>query len=436
MFSPTEKQTTALKILTDRQTEFVGYGGAAGGGKSYLGCYWLMQLGYYAPNTKYFIGRDSLKDTRDSVLQTWRKLSIELKFNKWSYADNTIIFSNGSIIDFLDLSFYPQKDPMFERFGSKEYTCGWIEEASQCHPLAFEILKTRIGRYMNDERKIKKKMLCTFNPRKNWVDTTFYRPFIEKKELPDTKFIYALPTDNKYLPSDYIETLRNLKDKATKERLLFGNFDYDDDPDTLIIYDKIIDLFTNLQVRNESGNKYITADIARMGSDKAVIFIWRGWEVIDMIEYEVSKTTELQKAITTMKVKHKVPNSNIIADEDGIGGGVVDNLNIKGFVNNSKAIKSENYQNLKSQCYYKYSERVNTGGVYISCELSQSQKDIIIAEHGQIKSYHTDMDGKLRILPKEQVKINIGHSPDYTDALMMREYFDLNRGGGMELGFT
>lgn len=384
-----------------------------------------MQLGYYAPKTTYFIGRDSLKDTRESVLRSWRKLAFELNFTQWKYHDNSIIFDNGTIIDFLDLSFYPQKDPLFERFGSKEYTAGWIEEASQCNPMAFEVLKTRIGRNLNTEYKIKKKILCTFNPRKNWVDTTFYRPFKAGKEILDTKFIYALPYDNPYLPDDYIKTLENLKDKATKERLLNGNFDYDDDPHTLISYEKIIDIFTNTQIKNETSQNYITADIARMGSDKAIIMVWKGFEVIEIIEYEVSKTTEIQTTITALKNKHNVPNSNIIADEDGVGGGVVDNLYIKGFVNNSKALRDENYANLKSQCYYKYADRVNGGGVYISYELSQLQKDNIINEHGQIKSFETDKDGKLRVMPKEQVKQNIGHSPDYTDCLMFREWFEL-----------
>ena len=199
-----------MKYLTDYETESVGYGGAAGGGKSMLGCDWLMQMGYYAPNTKYFIGRDSLTETRESVLYTWRKLAAMYNFTQWSYSENHIYLKNGSVIEFLDLSFYPQKDPLYERFGSKEYTSGWLEECGNVNYMAYEVLKTRVGRWMNDELKIKKKILSTFNPKKNWVDTTFYRPFINGKEEYKTRFIYALATDNPYLPADYIDTLRNI----------------------------------------------------------------------------------------------------------------------------------------------------------------------------------------------------------------------------------
>jgi hypothetical protein len=35
-----------------------------------------------------------------------------------------------------------------------------------------------------------------------------------------------------------------------------------------------------------------------------------------------------------------------------------------------------------------------------------------------------DMDGKLCIIPKDQMKTIIGHSPDFMDMLMMRAYGD------------
>ncbi len=421
--NPTNKQKKALQYLTDKTTEFLGYGGAAGGGKSYLGCYWLMQLAFYAPDTKYFIGRDSLKDTRESVLHTWRKLAKHINFTEWKYTDNQISFDNGSVIDFLDLSFYPQKDPLYERFGSKEFTAGWIEEAGSVHNMAYEVLKSRIGRWLNVECNIKKKILCTFNPKKNWVDTTFYRPFANDKETFDTKFIYALPTDNPHLPDDYIETLRNIKDKSTRERLLFGNFDYDDDPTSLISYDNISAIWDNTHIP-ESNTNYIVADIARYGSDKAIILVFNGFIIIDYVIFDISSTVEIQNAINALRRKYNVKPFNCIADEDGIGGGIVDSLKIKGFKNGSKA-KNPQYQNLKTECGYWLAEHFENTGIYFEAELSQENKEAIEQELGQLKTYDSDKDNKLRILPKEKIKENIGRSPDWLDCFIMRMYFEV-----------
>lgn len=420
---PTKKQTKALAYLTDYVTEFVGYGGAAGGGKTFIGCYWLMQLCYYAAGTRYFIGRDSLKDTRESVLVTWRKLSKSLNIDSlWKYKDNHIYFYNGSEIEFLDLTFFPQKDPLFERYGSKEYTSGWIEEGGQTHALAFEVLKSRIGRHLNDFYNIKKKILVTFNPKKNWVDTTFYRPYKNKKQAKDTKFVYALPTDNPYLPEDYIETLRNIKDKSTRERLLNGNFDYDDDPNALIDYKTIISIFDNDHVA--SGEKYIVCDVARYGSDRSIVTVWSGFRLIDFNLFNISSTVEIQNSINAMRNKYQIPKIRTVADEDGIGGGVVDNCKINGFINNSKPVNA-NYQNLKTECAYKLAEVINDYGIYIDCDIAIKEKDDIIEELGQLKTYDADKDGKLRILPKEKIKENIGRSPDWLDVLTMRMIFEI-----------
>ena len=420
---PTEKQKLALAYLTDETTTDIGYGGAAGGAKTYLGCYWYMQMGYYAPGTRYYIGRDSLKDTRGSVLKTWSKLAGEIGFTDWKYSDNQILFSNGSEIEFLDLSFYPFKDPFFERFGSKEFTCGWIEEASQVHPLAPEVLRSRIGRWKNKEFNIKPKTLYTFNPRKNWVDTMFYRPYAKGKETDTVKFIQALPGDNPYLPKEYIENLKSIKDKATRERLLYGNFDYDDDPTALISYENICNIWSN--VYSKSGEKYIVADIARFGSDTAVITVWDGFKIIDYLTFDISSTTDIQNAINAFRHKYSVQLSNIVVDEDGVGGGIVDTIGCKGFVNNSSA-NNPAYYNLKSECGYKLAEVIKN--IYFCKEISVADKDRIEQELGQLKTYRTDKDSKLQILPKEHIKENIGRSPDWLDVFIMRMYFEVKIG--------
>lgn len=437
-FTPSKKQDEAYKLLLDNTTDFVGYGGSAFSGKSYLLAYWLTINCIIYPGTGWGLGRKELTVLKKTTLLTLFKvfkesnivLDVDYKFNQ---QQNTVEFFNGSTIFLIDTQYQPS-DPLFERFGGLELTGCAIDESAETKEAAIEILSTRIGRRLNDKYKIRAKMLETFNPSKGHVYSRYYKPFAAKAETLETKFIKALPSDN---PSpeveEYIARIMKNASEVTIQRLVKGNFEYDDDPTALIEYDKILDIFTNTQVIKGDAQRYITSDIARMGSDKAVILVWRGFQVIEMIEYETSRTTELQNAIIALKHKHNVPNSNIIADEDGVGGGVVDNLYIKGFVNNSTALKVkgavQNYQNLKTQCYYKYAERVGHGGIYLGLELSPKQKETIIEEHEQIKSYKEDSDSKLRILPKEQVKENIGHSPDYTDALAMREWFELKQTG-------
>ena len=421
----TEKQKTAIALLTDNITDYVGYGGAAGGGKSVLGCKWLMELGYYLKGAKFFIGRDSIKDTRGSVLKTWGEVARVIGFTGYKFDDNGIMFDNGTEIELLDLTFYPYKDPLFDRLGSKEYTAGWIEEAQQVHNLAFEVLKTRVGRWKNDI--VKSKILCTFNPKKNWVDTVFYRPFVNNKETKETKFVYALPTDNQYLPADYIKRLHELKDNATKQRLLFGNFDYDDDPATLIDYESILNMWNrNINeeaVRNTPAiHRYITADIARFGSDKAVIMLWHGFTVTEIITFDTSKTTDIINTIRALMAKNGIFRDNVIVDEDGVGGGVVDALSCRGFVNNSTP-RNRAFQNLKSECGYKLAEIF--GSIAIGAKIGESEKEIINQELGQLKTYDSDKDNKLRIMPKERIKENIGRSPDYLDNFIMRMYNEI-----------
>lgn len=413
----TTKQKQAIDLLTDDVTDYIGYGGSAGGGKSVLGCLWLMEFGYYHAGAKFFIGRDSIKDTRASVLKTWSEIAKLIGFSAYKFNDIGIVFDNGTEIELLDLTFYPYKDPLFERLGSKEYTAGWIEEASQVHYLAFEVLKTRVGRWKNEN--VKSKILCTFNPKKNWVDSTFYRPFINQKETESVRFIYALPTDNPYLPSDYIKRLHELKDEATKQRLLFGNFDYDDDPTALIDFSQISEMWE--RIPNLTGTKHITADIARYGSDKAVIMCWAGFTILEVVSFDISSTTTIQNAIRAMATKHGVLMSNVVADEDGVGGGVVDTLRCKGFVNNSSPTNS-NYSNLKSECGYKLAELFDQ--ISVSANVNEGTKDLINAELGQLKTYDSDKDNKLKILPKEKIKENIGRSPDYLDNFIMRMFFE------------
>jgi len=415
---PTNKQHEAWEALNN--FDIVFFGGGAGGGKSWWLCETRLVNCYRYPGYKSFFAREELKRLMSSTYITWCKVCRwhNIPRSDWVLNGqyNYIEFKNGSRIDLLDVKYLPS-DPLYERFGSTEYSDGAIEETGEIHFLAYDVLKTRINRHMNNELGIRATMALTGNPKKNWTYTNFYLASKNGTLPNNVKFIQSLYKDNPHTAIEYGKQLEGIKDKSTKERLMFGNWDYEDDPAVMIEYETVDNMFSNIYA--DKGKKRIIGDIARYGSDRAIIPVWDGFWLIDYIIFSISSTTEIENAINALRVKHKVQLSDIICDEDGVGGGVVDKLGCTGFINNSSPI-NPNYQNLKSECGYKLAELADK--IYIACELPETEKEMIKQELGMLKTYDSDKDGKLRILPKEKIKDNIGRSPDWLDTFIMRMY--------------
>ena len=423
------KQSKALRLLQDDTTTELLYGGAAGGGKSILGSYWLLKMALKYPGTRWLMGRSELKTLKETTLQSFfevcriqgLKADVHFKYNQQT---GQIALPNGSVIMLKDLYCYPS-DPNFDSLGSLEITGAFIDECNQIVEKAKNVVKSRI-RFRLDEYNLLPKMLMTCNPAKNWVYSQFYKPDREGTLSKERAFIQALVDDNPDVSRHYKENLQGL-DENSKQRLLFGNWEYDNDPATLIEYDKIIDCFSNDFV--VSGTKYITCDVARFGSDSSVICLWDGLRCT-ITQYTKQSVTEVADLIRECQRRNNISQSNTIADEDGVGGGVVDILKCKGFVNNSKALmnpityQDENFANLKSQCYFKLAEYINEGRIYIDCK-DVRIREAVIQELEQVKQYNMDKDGKRQVLPKDKVKEVIGRSPDFSDTLMMRMYFEL-----------
>lgn len=425
----TKKQTIAIDYLEDDKTIEVYYGGAAGGGKSYFGCYWILKWALKCNGSRWLIGRSELKNLKKTTLNSFFEVCksqglLANQHYRYNQQESIIYLPNGSQIILADLFAYPS-DPEFDSLGSLEITGAFIDEAPQVSGKGKDIVKSRIRYKLAEFNRIPKLLMCG-NPSKNWAYYDFYRAEKEGTIKPERKFIQALVTDNPYISPHYIESLRSL-DNNSRERLLNGNWEYDDDPSTLIEYEKILDCFTNEFV--EGGEKFITCDVARFGSDRTVIGLWEGFKV-KMFTYRGYDITQTANRIRELQNQYRIPNSRTIADEDGVGGGVVDVVRCRGFVNNSRPLPNpitkidENYVNLKSQCYFRLAERINKGGIYIDCNDPKMKQDII-EELEQVKQYNMDKDGKRAVLPKDKVKEFISRSPDYSDTLMMREWFDL-----------
>lgn len=417
------KQNHAVFYLKDKTSKEILYGGAAGGGKSALGCLWLIEMCMIYPNSRWLMGRAKLKTLKETTLNTFFELATDLKISnqfKYNAQSNIIVFNNGSEILLKDLFLYPS-DPNFDALGSLEICGGFIDECNQIVHKAWQIVLSRC-RYKLKEFDIIPKLLGSCNPSKNWTYKEFYKKDRDNTLSEAKKFIQALPTDNPHLPESYLKSLLSL-DKVSKERLYFGNWEYDDDPATLIDLDSISDYWGATHVKEE-GRKYLTIDVARKGKDNTVFRVWHGWKCIYRYAIAKSSLTVVVDKANELRREYGIALSHTIADEDGVGGGVVDFLYCKGFVNGSKAANNENFANLKSQCGYYMAAKI------VKREAGELVTDSVVVtttseEMEQVKQKDIDKDGKIALVSKDVVKKMIGRSPDEWDSIMMRYYFEL-----------
>jgi phage terminase large subunit len=432
-----DKQKQVCKYWIDNETTDIVYGGSKGSGKSYLGVSLIFGDAFIYPGTSYFIARKSLTNIRKFTIP-----SIHEVFGHWGITPNMYNYNgqdsfyelhNGSRVYLLDAKYLPS-DPEYYRFGSMQMTRGWIEEAGEFEEDAKRNLAASIGRWKNDTYHLKPKLLQTCNPSKNYLYRDYYRPNKNGSLEIWKKFVQALPQDNKRLAPGYLENLERSLNSLQKKRLLGGDWEIDDDAATLINYDKIVDIFSNTHV--PEGDKYITADIARLGGDRIVIIEWNGFRG-KVKAYKRQLLDVTTTFIHAAMQRNQTGRSNTLIDSDGMGGGPVDFLKAVGFVNNARALpsptapfndkgerESENFDNLKSQCYFKLAEMVNKNEIYLECE-NEEQQNLITEELEQVKQKKLDSDMKKGVLPKDKVKEAIGRSPDFSDTLMMRMYFTL-----------
>ena len=442
---PTLKQHEAWTYLHDDITKFIGFGGGAGSGKSWLICEFSLTNAYLYPGSRGFIARNELKRLMNSTYITWTKVCKHhnIPQEDWTLDGkyNVIKFANGSTIDLLDISYKPT-DPEYERFGSTEYTYGSIEEAGETHFKAFDVLKSRVGRHnLFNEKEVPPKMLCTFNPSRGWVYRIFYKPFTTGELSKSYAFVQALYKDNPHTAKAYGEQLAEIVDKTTRERLMLGNWEYEEEEGLMMRYANIRDLFTNSIVK--STEKYLIVDVARFGQDKIKFNFFEGLESYKRETYGKQSLEVTKQLIIDKAQEHKIPYSHILIDEDGVGGGLVDMLQgVRGFTAASTPVPTatavryqvsmhkdlqgnrivSNFLNLKAQCAYKLAELVETHKIAI---VEGGDQDEIVEEMMVLKRRDADKDGKLKIVTKEEMKESLGRSPDCLDTFIMRMLFVL-----------
>lgn len=421
---------------------------------------------------------------------TWvfNNTNCKLKFNHLEY-DKTVLDHQGTeycFIGFDELTHFSKKQ-FFYMLSRNRSTCGikpYIR--ATCNPEPDSWVADLIGWWLDPnsglpipERVGVIRYFLVDQSQYVWGDTK--EEVLSKashilQHLPDdfnadeiVKSITFISGDiysNKALMSKdpaYIGNLMAL-DEQEKAKLLYGSWKISVDGTELFNFEKLKAMFTNYPF--EDSSKYITCDAARFGSNLAVIKYWEGWTCKETHIYTTSDIETLYFCVEGIRRNYNVPSSSVAVDQDGVGGGLVDRGGYIGFTNNARPIVIymtdehgspiidaatgkqreilENYQNLKTQCYFHLAKKVDKHQVrhernyFVNGEKSdyieRGTKLILIEDlhrqHLRVIKRASDQKSheKIKINSKEEQIIALGdkkESPDLADADMIRSYFDL-----------
>lgn len=468
-----KKQKQALKILLNHENGVneLLYGGAAGGGKTWLGCSFVLYMCLNYPGVRVLIGRARLSLLEQTTLNTMYAVLKDWGLNEgsdywYNGKSHELKLFTGSVVILKDLFLYP-KDPDFDNLGGLEITAAFVDESNQVVKKAVTVLKTRIrwklsefcghlgcagetsksqviGRNKEGDpvkwlcwkcgketKGLEPKMLFTCNPAKNWVFSDFYKAWIDGKIEDFRAFIQATSTDNSKLPEAYKRVLDQLDPKSRK-RLRDGEWD-NESTDALFKMYKIAVLWgRELPDNGKEEKHFIAIDPAGTGDDAAeIIVISESKKVKEWVTIpKAKKPSEIIEVVNKLRERWGVDEYGIAYDVDGLGWGLNDAFEYGYKIyNGGSPVVNSIYQNLKTELYFKLSQVIEDELLSIAAECQTLEiEEELTRELQVIEEIEIDKDGKRKITPKQLIKQTIGRSPNKSDVLAYAMRFFLEEG--------
>lgn len=164
-----------------------------------------------------------------------------------------------------------------------------------------------------------------------------------------------------------------------------------------------------------SGSIVLSVDVARYGDDSTVIAEKRGMQLKMVKELKHKSTTEVAGEVA--HISNQGPYGGIVVDTIGVGAGVYDQLKpivgarlIDGNVGFTPD-DTNTYMNRRAEMYFKLRDAIKRGA-------SIPKDDELIEELLSIEYQFTE-SGKIKLKPKDQIKEDLGRSPDKADAFAL-----------------
>ena len=292
----------------------------------------------------------------------------------------------------------------------------WLEEAHSLNAEQWEIINPTI-------RKEHSEIWLIFNP--NHRTDFIWQRFVEHphKDSIVKKINY---TENPFLSKTMLAVIEEAKEEDYEEfeHIYLGKVREGDDM-ALFTYADIEEAMDgNLDGVDKTGIFSYGVDVARYGNDKGVTTKRRGYQIYDLKEYKNYSTMELANAVGDMIQREEDDKPKaIFVDSIGVGAGVVDRLEEKGYnvIDSNAAMKADNidtYYNKRAEMYFLLREFIRKGG---KIPANDDLKEELLA----IRYVYSKANGKIQIQPKDEIKELIGRSPDKSDSLALHFFSEV-----------
>ena len=413
----TTRQWEAWSYLTDDTPHRkVLYGGAKGGGKSWLGCLWAFTWGRILadkfgllpgehPPVLGYMARARSVDFTHTTLETWKKI-IPGDSYKILIQNSEIVVDGTFKIGFGGLD----NQESINKFNSAELCFFFIDQAEEVSKGDISVLRGSL-RFKHSGIQPAYKQLFTANPAQCWLQLEFIPPVSD-----DRVFIPALPADNPHLPDNYVDTLNDSfgHDEKLLRAYRDGDWDAMAGTNVLITIQMIRDCL-NVKPQKYENIDVISCDPARYGDDTTVIYCWRNEEIIEEYHYGKKNNSEVYGYLVDLRAKMG-SNPLIVIDEGG-GQGILDRLleneiDAIGINFGSKALNEERFANKRAELYGLAQQAIR------NCQVRIPNDPKLHVELCAVE-YEYKNERQMMLHPKDKIKAKIGRSPDRADTFVM-----------------
>lgn len=233
------------------------------------------------------------------------------------------------------------------------------------------------------------------------------------RERDNSIMVHANYTDNPFCPQIIIDEAEEMKikDNDKYKHVFLGDF-VNNISDRLFSHSDIDSAMNRLG--DKSGATVLGVDVARFGADSSVHCVREGLQVHDFEMRE--KQSTVQTSNWTAHKYNKVKADGAIIDTIGVGAGVFDNMLNQGFycVDGNfgfMADDKDRFSNKRAECYFRLKDALDRG-------LALPKDDGLMEELLAISYFYRET-GKVQIQAKDNIKKELGRSPDKADALAL-----------------